>query len=117
MAVLFHNNSWNVEFEGFEHFSNEVVDLDVFSVDARFFWDEVHLSVSLFFLELEGDASDWTLMDSAHQVSGVSCDHVSKSLGLDDGDVVNNSLVQMEIGCQSIITCLEFQLSGHLQSY
>ena len=35
-------------------------------------------------------------------MGGISGDHVSKSLGLDNGDIIQNSLVDVEIGGQSI---------------
>ena len=49
------------------------------------------------FLESEGDASDGSLLDSLHQVSREAGDLVSESLGLDLTDVVNDSLIYMEV--------------------
>ena len=53
------------------------------------------------FLESQGNASDGTLLDSLHQVSGVSSDLVPESLRLDDTHVVDNSLVDVEVIGQS----------------
>ena len=55
-------------------------------------WIETYL-----FLESEGNASDWTLLDSVHEVGGVSGDFVSKSLRLDNTHVIDDSLVDMEV--------------------
>ena len=55
-------------------------------------WKETYL-----FLESEGNASDWTLLDSVHEVGGVSGDFVSESLRLDNTHVIDDSLVDMEI--------------------
>lgn len=49
------------------------------------------------FLEAEGDAADGTLLNALHEVGGVAGNLVSQSLGLDDGDVVNDSLIYMEV--------------------
>lgn len=49
------------------------------------------------FLKSEGNASDGSLLDSLHQVSREAGDLVSESLGLDLTDVVNDSLIYMEV--------------------
>ncbi len=49
------------------------------------------------FLESEGDATDWTLLNALHKVTGVTSNLVSEFLGLDDCNVVDDSLVDMEI--------------------
>ena len=55
-------------------------------------WCETYL-----FLESEGNASDRSLLDSVHEVGGVSGDFVSKSLRLDDTHIIDDSLVDMEV--------------------
>ena len=49
------------------------------------------------FLKSEGDASDGSLLDSLHQVGREAGDLVSESLGLDRTDVINDSLIYMEV--------------------
>ena len=49
------------------------------------------------FLETEGDASDGALQDALHEVGGEAGNLVSKSLGLDDRNVVDDSLIYMEV--------------------
>ena len=49
------------------------------------------------FLKSEGDTSDGSLLDSLHQVSREAGDLVSESLGLDLTDVINDSLIYMEV--------------------
>ena len=49
------------------------------------------------FLKSEGNASDGSLLDSLHQVGREAGDLVSESLGLDLTDVVNDSLIYMEV--------------------
>ena len=59
-----------------------VSDLDLLDLDLGLLGNEIHLSLALFFLKLEGDASDGSLLNSLHQVGGESSDLVSQSLGL-----------------------------------
>ena len=37
-------------------------------------WYVLILSLTLLFLQLEGDTSDWSTLNTLHQVSGVTCD-------------------------------------------
>jgi hypothetical protein len=57
------------------------------------YWD----TRTYLFLESERNASDGSLLDSLHQVGGEASDLVSKSLCLDHGDVVDDSLIYMEV--------------------
>ncbi len=54
-------------------------------------------SLTYLFLKLERNSSDGSLLNSLHQVSGEAGDLVSKSLCLDDTDVVDDSLIYMEV--------------------
>ena len=54
------------------------------------------------FLESEGDATDWALLNTLHKVTGVASNLVSEFLGLDDCNVVDNSLVDMEVSGEPI---------------
>merc|ERR1719223_1310703 len=80
-----------------EGFDNWVFPLDVGNLDLGLLWDEIHLSFSFLFLELEGDSSDWSFFDSLHHVSGETSNLVSHSLGLNNGDIVDDSLVEVEV--------------------
>ena len=99
---------------------DEVVDnllvLDVGDVDLGLLWNEIHLSFSLLFLELERDASDWTLLNSLHQVCGETSNLVSHSLGLDDSDIIDDSLVVVEILGQLGVVLLDDSSGGSLCS-
>ena len=61
------------------------------------FGDEVHLSLTLLFLESEGDTSDGTDLNSLHEMRSETGDLVSESLGLDNSDVIDDSLVGVEV--------------------
>ena len=53
--------------------------------------------VTYLFLESEGDAADWALLNTLHKVTGVTSNLVSEFLSLDDCNVVDDSLVYMEV--------------------
>ena len=61
-----------------------------------------YLSRTYLFLESEGDASDGANLNSLHKMSGETGDLVSKSLCLDLRDVINDSLVDVEVGGKPI---------------
>ena len=70
---------------------------DVLGLDLRLLGDEIHLALTLLFLESEGDASDGSNLDSLHQVGGESGDLVSESLRLDNSDVIDDTFVGVEV--------------------
>ena len=80
-----------------EHSFGLLVDSGILSLEFGFLGDELHLSLSLLFLELERDTSDGAGLNSSHESGGVPGDLVSDSLGGDHGNVVQNSLVVMEV--------------------
>jgi len=48
-------------------------------------------------LDLEGDASDGTSLDSLHQMGGETSNLISHSLGREDGNIAQDLLVEMEV--------------------
>ena len=92
---------WNefLDVEIFDHLLEYwvVSDINLVNLNLRFLWDEVKLLFSFLFLESEWNASDGSLLNSLHQVSGITSDLVSKSLGLNHTDIIDDSLVDMEI--------------------
>lgn len=49
------------------------------------------------FLKSEGDASDGSLLDSLHKMGREAGDLVSESLSLDRTDVIDDSLICVEV--------------------
>jgi len=49
------------------------------------------------FLKSEGNSSDGSLLDSLHEMGREAGDLVSESLCLDGGDIIDDSLVHMEV--------------------
>lgn len=76
--------------------------IDLLDLDLGLLGDEIHSALALLLLESEGDTTDGFLLDSLHKMSGETSDLVSESLGLDLGDVINDSLVHVEIVGQSM---------------
>ena len=74
-----------------------VASIDAVHLDLGAFGDEIHLSLALFLLETKRDTSDGPLLNSLHQVSGETGNLVAKSLCLDLADVIDDSLVDMEV--------------------
>lgn len=85
-------------------------------VQSRDFGDVLILSFSFFFLQLEGDTSDGTLLNSLHQVGGVTGNLVSQSLGLDNGDFLSQSLVGFKVKSQLGVESFNEHLGGSLHS-
>ena len=89
-----------------------VVGLDLVNLNFGLIGDEVHLSLTLFLLESEGDTSDGANLDSLHEMGGETGDFVSESLGLDNSDVIDDSLVGVEVTGKS-----EFKLETRQFTY
>lgn len=114
------DRQWQFQTQRLDQVSGLVVNvqdtLGVTQVQSRDIWDVLVLSLSFFFLQFERDTSDWTLLDSLHQMGGVTSDLVSQSLGLDGGDLVTQSLVALEIQSQLWIVTLNQSLGSTLDS-
>ena len=62
----------------------------------------INQNCTYLFLESKRNASNWTLLNALHQVGGETGNLVSKSLGLDDCNVVDDSLIYMEVAGKPI---------------
>jgi len=96
------------EAEVLKHSSGLLVDSSILNLEFGFLGDVLHLSLSFFFLKLEGDTSDGADLNSLHESGGITGDLVSDSLGGDDGYVVQDSLVVMEVSGHSKIYYILF---------
>lgn len=102
-------------------------------VEGRNFGDVLILSLTLFFLELEGDTTDRTTLNTLHQMCCVAgnleFDSVRSELGIvlsrrsylvaealrgNDGDLIADSLVGLEIEGQLRVVSLNDDLGGLL---
>ena len=102
-------------------------------VEGGNFGDVLILSLTLLFLELEGDTTDGTTLNTLHQMCGVTgnlliymseCDSspqmpsssylVAETLGSNDCDLIADSLVGLEIEGQLWVVSLNDDLGGLL---
>lgn len=109
----------DLEAQGLDHLGGLGVNLQlavsgVRQVQSRNLGDVLVLSLSLLLLQLERDASDGTLLNSLHQVGGVTGNLVSQLLGLDDSDLRGQSLVGLEVEGQLGVESLNEHLGGSL---
>ena len=93
-----------------------IAGLDVLDLDLRSLGDEIHLSLTLLFLESEGDTTDGSGLDSLHEMGGETGDLVSESLGLNDGAVIDDSFVGVEVVGELTVVLLDDSSGGSLDS-
>lgn len=69
--------------------------------------DVVVPSLTFFFLELNGNATNGSALDALHKMSHETGDLVSKTLARDDGDLLAYSLVGVKVESQSSVVLLD----------
>lgn len=80
-----------------EHLDGLLVDLDPLRLDGGHIGHEVHAALSLLLLQLERDAPHRPALDALHQVGGEPGYLVAEPLGGDDGDLLQDLLVGVEV--------------------
>lgn len=112
---------WDLETQGLNQVSGLSVNLQltvgVGQVQSGNLWDVLVLSFTLLLLQLERNTSNWTLLNSLHQVGGVTSNLVSESLGLDLGNLRGQSLVGLKVQSQLWVESLDQNLRGSLDSF
>merc|ERR1712200_145397 len=84
--------------ERLEHFFGISINLkDILSVNIRHLGNVVVASLTFLLLQLNGDPSDWSSLDSLHEVSCETSDLVPEALAWNDGDLLSNALIGMEV--------------------
>merc|ERR1719230_2412867 len=105
----------SLEVELLDHLvDNRVSEVDDRQLDRGLLWDEIHLSFSFLFLKLERDASDGTLLNSLHKMRGITSNLVAKTFRLNNGDIINDALVEVEILRQLAVVLLDQRSGGSL---
>lgn len=74
------------------------------------------LPLSLLLLELEGDTSDGTLLNALHEVSGETGDLVPQALRGDDGDLIADPLVGVEVESEAGVVLFLYHQNHHAPS-
>ena len=85
------------ETNSLQHLVGGVVDLESIGLNGRDIRDVVILALTLLLLQLEGNATDGTLLNTSHEMSNVTSNLVSHLLGGDDGNLLSESLVGLEV--------------------
>lgn len=109
------------EAESLEEVGGVVVNLElvvgVREVKGRDLGDVLVLSFSLLLLQLEGDTSNGTLLNTLHEVSSVTSDLVSQSLRLDNSDLRSQTLVGLKVQSELGVEALNDDLGGSLDGF
>jgi len=84
------------------------------NIEGRDFGDVLILAFSLLFLELEGDTTDGTTLNTLHQMGCVSSDLVAETLRGNNGNLIADSLVGLEVESQLWVVSLDDDLCGLL---
>ena len=90
-----------------QHVESLLVDLDVFCADGGDVGDEVHAALALFLLKLERDPADRTLLDPLDEVGREPGDLVAEALGGNDGHLLQELLVGVEIHGHARVVSLD----------
>lgn len=92
----------------------EKTTLVVAGVEGRDLGDVLILALALLLLKLEGDAADGTALNALHQVRGVTGNLVAETLGGNDGNLIADALVGLEVEGQAGVVTLNDDLGGLL---
>lgn len=120
-----------------KHIFSVLIDNDNILFDGRFLWipskakylqrkhrdnrkrylrDKIQSALTLLLLQLEGDATDGTSLNSLHKVGDESSNFISHSLRRDNSNLAHKLLVNMEIQSQTRVVLLDDNSSGFLDS-
>lgn len=115
------DRQWQLEAKGLNQISSLLVNLQltlsVRKIQSGNLWNVLVLSLTLLLLKLERDTSNWTLLNSLHQVGGVTGNLVSESLRWDLSNLSGQSLVSLEIESELWVVTLNQNLGGSLDGF
>merc|ERR1719290_961059 len=106
-----------LEVHHLQHLLGFGIHLDDILFQSRDIWDIVVSSLPLFLLQLDGDASHGGPLESLHEVSDKPGNLVAERLGGDEGDLLNDPLVGMEVECKLCVIFLNNYTSCLLDSF
>ena len=106
MSLVYGNTVKTAKAQRLEHITGVGVNLDGFLLQSRNFGNKVQSSFSFFFLQFQRDTVDGTLGNTTHQVCCVTGDLVAHALGGQDGNIVNNTLISVEVHRQASVVLL-----------
>ena len=68
-----------IDIEVLDHFKGLSINLKFGNVKSRFSWKNTVSKFTLFFLESKGNSSNWSSLNSFHQMSNVTSDLISET--------------------------------------
>jgi hypothetical protein len=101
----------------FQQISGIWIDLDRFLFESADFRNEVQSSLTLFLLQLQGDATNRAFRNAPHEVGGVSCNLVPHPLRRKDGHIIDNALVGVKIQRQPRVVLFNDRAGGFFDSF
>eukprot|EP00277_Geminigera_cryophila_P014752 CAMPEP_0179455428 /NCGR_PEP_ID=MMETSP0799-20121207/39392_1 /TAXON_ID=46947 /ORGANISM="Geminigera cryophila, Strain CCMP2564" /LENGTH=213 /DNA_ID=CAMNT_0021254497 /DNA_START=343 /DNA_END=984 /DNA_ORIENTATION=+ len=96
-----------VDVESLEHFLGLRIDIDGIGVKGRAVGHDIHAALTLLLLKLQRDAADGPPRNPFHQMRGEASNLVAKALGRDDGNILSDLLVGLEIMSQTGVVLLD----------
>lgn len=117
MSLVDSNAMQATKAQRFKHITGVGVDLDGFLLQGRNFWNKVQSSFSFFFLQFQRDTTDRSLGNATHQMRCVSSDLIAHALGGEDGNIVDNTLVGVEVHRQAGVVLLDDRTSRFLYCF
>lgn len=106
-ASLFQLDVGLVQTEALDHLSGVIVHSDRSRVNKRLLRDDLHLTLTLLLLELQRNASHRSLLNSLHERCDKSGDLVPQSLRGDNGNLLSDLLVNLEVQSQLLVVSLD----------
>jgi hypothetical protein len=97
-----------------KHIKRLLIHLNVVNLESRLIWHEVHAPLTLLLLELERDAPHGPALDPAHEMGGEPGDLVPKPLRGDDGDLLEDLLIGVEVEGHARVVALDHLARGFL---
>jgi hypothetical protein len=90
------------------------VNLDGLLFQGRNLRDKVQSSFALLFLQFQGDTTDGSLGDTAHQVRCVTSDLVAHALGRQDSNIIDDTLVGVKVQRETRVVLFDDSPGGLL---
>ena len=90
----------------FQQVPGLLVDSDGLLLQSTNLRNEVQATLTLLLLKLQGDVTDGSLGNALHKVGGETSNLVTHTLGGGDGDLIDDTLVGVEVLCKTSVVFL-----------
>jgi hypothetical protein len=102
-----------------QHLQNALIDFmfPLLNLNVGLGGDDIQQPFALLLLNLEGNALDGALLDSLHEVGGVTSDLVAETFGADFSDMIQDFLVEVEVFVELVVVLLDEFSRGSLDGF